>query len=413
MSDELHNGPARVYWTLVEHLLEAHPLVCEENTEPANFTGGSLEYWNEQHRKAHLLPTAAEVPVLPDPGYQQTMPDEPWRMDGQPVSKAVVGWADAAQYRSEPMPEGGKMTVTLLMATPDPLGVVAALCGMYVGRVARDLRDVTDEQRRAAFADMLATELNGPLSAVQFLFLVEGVDRAFTHQAVRQQMAFFAQESLRFAVKEDWAAEVPLPPSLSQLPEDDPQVRVWRKALIAGEDAYGALVAAGMPAEEARGLLPHAVTTRYYWSVNLKGLLIEAGKRTCTQAQFHWRQMFSLVAQELRRYGAAGDDEWMANGYPEPEYDGWQYALIADKLRPHCYQTGACGFMAKFDRGCTIRGRVEDNARIGRKPEYWGEPLMGCTVDQDCDGENCDQQGVLIPSIDPREWAADPGAART
>jgi thymidylate synthase ThyX len=344
--------------------------------------------------------------MLPTDAQRQEMPDEPWRMDGRPVpGKQVQAWADAAQYRSEPMPEGGRMTVTLLMATPDPLGVVAALCGMYEGRVTRSLSELTDRQRRQALADMLETELNGALSAVQFLFLVEGVDRAFTHQAVRQQQAFFAQESLRFAVKEDWSEEIPLPPYLAGLPEDDPMVRVWRKALIAGEDAYGALVAAGMPAEEARGLLPHAVTTRYYWSVNLKGLLIEAGKRTCTQAQFHWRQMFGLVAKALRDYGASED--YLGEAGPSALH-GWQFALIAEQLRPHCYQTGSCGFMAKFDRGCSIRARVEQNANLGRPSSDWHLPAVALDF-----GVPGAIGKVVVEAIEPREWAADPGAART
>jgi thymidylate synthase ThyX len=324
--------------------------------------------------------------------------------------KAVVGWADAAQYRSEPMPNGGKMAVTLINVTPDPLGNVAVLCGMYAGKVARSLGEVTDAQRHQAFQDMLQTELNGPLSSVSFLFLVEGVDRAFTHQAVRQQLAFFAQESLRFAVKEDWAAEVPLPPHLAGMRDDDPQVRIWRKSLMAVEDAYGALVAAGMPAEEARGLLPHAVTTRYYWSVNLKGLLVEAGKRTCTQAQFHWRQMFGLVAKALREY--AGEDE---PGNFE-RFDGWQLRMIADQLRPHCYQSGSCGFMAKFDRGCSIRARVEENALIRRPSAEWHlvhdtDGPDGYSPVEHLGHVQCEHK--YVGPIDPREWAADPGAART
>jgi hypothetical protein len=219
-------------------------------------------------------------------------------------------------------------------------------------------------------------------------------------------MAFFAQESLRFAVKEDWAHEVPLPPFLAGLAEDDPRVRVWRKALNANEDAYGALVSAGVPAEEARGLLPHAVTTRYYWSVNLKGLLIEAGKRTCTQAQFHWRQMFALVAKALRDYGKDQDTYYYAGkAYHDGEGGfGWQYEAIADRLAPHCYQTGSCGFMAKFDRGCTIRQRVEQNAAAGRPSSEWHQEYAGASA----------MGGIVhIPAIHVREWLGDPGAART
>jgi flavin-dependent thymidylate synthase len=337
-------------------------------------------------------------------------------------SGQVQRWADASMYRAEPMPDGGKMTVKLLTATHDPLGVLAAICGMYSGRVTRNLGEVTDEQRRAALDDMLKTTLNGPLSSVTFVFLIEGVDRSLTHQAVRQQHAFFAQESLRFAVKEDWSEDVPFPPHLAGMKEDDPQVRIWEKTLTTIEDAYSALVHAGMPAEEARGLLPEAILTRYYWVTNLKGLFIEAGKRTCTQAQFHWRRLFALVAQAIREYGRnEGGQYWYttedlvpgSRWYGGAQSAQWQYDLIASKLAPNCYQTGSCGFMAAFDRGCTIRERVELNAKAGRPPSVWHWPHRGCSEDPRCDNPECDQAVTLIPAIDPREWAADPGAART
>jgi thymidylate synthase (FAD) len=319
------------------------------------------------------------------------------------MSDEVQKWADAAMYRSEPMPLGGKMTVQCISATHDPLGVVAALCGMYSGSIARNLSDATNEQRLQALEDMLNTTLNGALSAVTFVFLVEGVDRSLTHQAVRQQQAFFAQESLRFAVKEDWSGDIPLPPHLAGLPDDDPKVRIWRKALMGLEDSYAALVHAGMPAEEARGLLPEAVLTRYYWVTNLKGLLIEAGKRTCTQAQFHWRRLFSLVAQAIREYGQEQGSYWatsVGGGYVHGSV-GWQYDLIASKLAPNCYQMGSCGFMAKFDRGCSIRERVNAFAKAGIPSNGWHSEGW------------VDAERRPLLAIHPREWAADPGAART
>lgn len=332
----------------------------------------------------------------------------------------IQRWADAAQYRSEPMPQAAQagITVTLLNATPDPLGQVAALCAMYEGRVIRNYRELTDGERLQAFADMRATVLNGPLASPHFHFLVEGAGRDFTHQAVRDSYSFIAQESLRFAVKEDWAAEVPLPPSLVGLPDDHPHVRLWRKALNGAEDAYAALVNAGMPAEDARKLLPHAVTTRYHWTPSLKTLLTEAGKRTCTQAQFEWRQFFGQVAKALREH--VGEDYWASEPQLVPGYvnrpSRWQYELIAEALRPNCFQTGSCGFMAKFDRGCTIRDRVEANARIQRPSSEWHLPheVTRCGADSDCPG-GCEMEETktLIKPIQPWEWAGDPTAART
>lgn len=320
----------------------------------------------------------------------------------QPVG-SVVRMVDVAQYARAPMPDRARagITVTLIDAPTDPLGTLAVIAGMYVGKVRRSKSEVNDAERRQAYADMLATVLDGPLEAVQFTFLVEGCDRAFTHQAVRNRFSFFAQESLRFAVAEDWAQEVPLPPALTGRREDDPVVMVWRRSLNQAEDNYASLVGAGMPAEEARGVLPHAITTRYYWTVSLRTLLQEAGKRTCTQAQFHWRQMFAGVAKAFRERGQGGHyyTTQDINRQDATMHDGWQYELFADAIRPVCYQQGKCGFMAKFDRGCTIRERVDAFERVGVDSSDWGH----------------DNVAAIDPSlspINPREWATDPAAAR-
>jgi flavin-dependent thymidylate synthase len=318
---------------------------------------------------------------------------------------ALVRKADVAQYERQPMPDAARKgpTVTLLDAPVDPLGTLAVIGGIYVGKVARSKAEVTDEDRRAILADMQQTVLNGPLEAIQFTFLVEGVSRAITHQMVRNRFSFFAQESLRFAVAEDWAQEVPLPPSLVA---GSPAEGVWRKALNAAEDSYNALIGAGVPAEEARGVLPHAITTRLYWTVSLRTLLQEAGKRTCTQAQFDWRIIFSGVARALRARGNHSKSQEYYVPFDGPGMasmsDGWQYRAFADLIRPVCYQQGRCGFMAKFDRGCTIRARVDMFEALNVPSSEW-----------DRDHFFTHSSGPEhLKAIDPAEWAADPGAAR-
>lgn len=317
--------------------------------------------------------------------------------------------ADAAQYAREaiPMADRGRIRVRLLNATPDPLGSVAALIAQYSGRVIRDLSEVTDAERRAALDDMGKTVLNGPLEAVQFHWQVEGVTRSITHQMVRSRAAFFAQESLRFAVAEgDWAEEVPLPPSLAGIDRwNEEQVAhamdsdayrqyiVWQQTIRRIQSGYRSLIELGMPAEEARGVLPHDIPTRIHWVCDLRTLLAEAGKRTCTQAQFPWRMIFAGVASELRRYKSVSG--------LTADYDGWQFRMIADKIRPVCYQTGECGFMAKFDRSCNIRERVEANAAIGRPSSAWHQTWLA------------EDPADTIPAISDAEWALNPAAARS
>jgi thymidylate synthase (FAD) len=336
------------------------------------------------------------------------------------MSKELSRWADAAMFRSEEMPEAARTgpVVTLLNATPDPLGSLAALCSIYTGRVVRSLADLTDDDRREAFAEVMKNPLQGPLESIQFHFLVEGVTRAFTHQMVRGRHAFYAQESLRFAVPdEDWLStrRIAYPPSLAREPkpyrpdeftngygsEADYQYALrrdqWDDAVSTINNAYQQLVDSGVPAEDARGLLPHAITTRLHWVCSLRELLHVSGLRLCTQAQFEWRSAIASAVKALRKhkrhhYAAAPDGT-------STRMDGWQFQLIADRLQPVCYQTGACAFKSRMDRPCSIRDRVDANEEADRPSADWGESYKP-------------NYGVPIAAIDPAEWLTDPNAAR-
>lgn len=328
-------------------------------------------------------------------------------------SRDLVRAADAAQYAREAIPaeQRGQIRVRLLNATPDPLGSIAALIAQYSGRVIRDLAEVTDEMRRSALADMGKTVLNGPLEAAQFHWQIEGVTRSITHQMVRSRDSFFAQESLRFAVPEgNWADEIPVPPSLQgvedrseytalhgpgMISDKESALIQWKWAMRDAQSRYARLIDLGVPAEEARGVIPHDMPTRIHVVHDLRTLLAEAGKRTCTQSQFPWRVIFAGMAAELRRYGS----QWGAVRY---QHDGWQFEAIADALRPVCFQTGSCGFMAQFDRSCKIRGRVDAFAATGIPSEAWG-PGVGVL----------NPDGTRMEPIHDYEWAADPSAARS
>lgn len=284
----------------------------------------------------------------------------------------IQKWADPAMFSSEKM-EVASPKVYLLSATPDPLGSIAAMAKMYKGEVVRNMTDVTDEERRHFWEEVKKTHLKAPLEAVDLHFMIEGVTRSFTHQMVRQRTAVYAQESLRFAVKEGFEDEVPLPPSLMGLKEDDARVVVWRTGVREASEAYVGLVNAGVPAEDARGLLPHNITTRLNYKTNLRNLLDHAGNRLCTQAQFEWRVVFTELVRAVAEY--PGNLVQGVGG------TAWQFQLIAgdNVFKPVCYELGHCPFTADFDRGCTIRGRVEEGK---------------------------------FDEIDPREWLLDPTAAR-
>lgn len=309
------------------------------------------------------------------------------------MTKDLTRWADPAMFGAEDMPkdEGGQVAprVYLLQAPPDPLGGIAAACMMYEGKVVRNLEDITDEQRRHYWEQVKATHLKAPLEFVQLHFLVEGVTRSFTHQMVRQRTAVYAQESLRFAVKDDLADEVPLPPSLmddgesgvfEQPSDQDYAASIWTDVVSEIGEAYKRLMDMGVPAEDARGLLPHSTTTRLHYATNLRNLLDHAGNRLCTQAQFEWRFVLAKLVEAIRSYRFVNGMAGIGGGRYISRH-AWQYKLIADDglFKPVCYQLGHCPFTATFDRDCTIRGRV---------------------------------QAGKFEDIDDREWLVDPAAAR-
>jgi flavin-dependent thymidylate synthase len=367
-------------------------------------------------------------------------------------SVEIQNWVDPAMFEAEKMPDGGPK-VHLLWMTPDPLGAAAACNAMYTGGVKRSLADVTHAERRGILGEMAKTILATPLEAVSFHFLIEGVTRAFTHQLVRNRNSSFSQESMRFAVvgeKQD--IPVALPPSLAggrtkkqvlsavlnsypsidqglakslmldEATDIDKARWSWDEANAAIQETYHHLINSGIPAEDARGLLPTNVKTRIHWVVNLRSLKLEAGKRLSTQAQFEWKAVIAGIARAIREHSphaaaiesmieaAGGMDTYDADFLRHlDESDRWQYEGISDLFRPICYQTGKCEFMASIDRSCTIRDRVEANHAIGRPSSLWHKDLY---EEVDAGNGEATDGDLRISAISPEEWLSDPTAAR-
>lgn len=299
----------------------------------------------------------------------------------------------------------------LLWMTPDPLGAVAAAVRMYQGNPTYDLVDITDEERRDCWEQSQKTELKAPHEFVKMHFFIEGVPRDLTHQMVRQRTAVYAQESLRFAVKEDLKQAVARPPSLN----DPARGQSMRNDLNSAFDrtvdeiakGYEWLIAQGVPAEDARGLLPGATLTRLNYCTDLRNFAAEAGKRLCTQAQFHWRKLFLSMREAVRTYDPFKTlgVEWQVgpDGLPMYTKNQWQFEMIADSniFAPVCYHIGKCGFKAEFDRGCTIRDRVDAFEQTGVSSYAWsGDEDQVVTL----------PNGEMLDAIQKEEWLEDPKA---
>lgn len=381
-------------------------------------------------------------------------------MTGKVTGKAVVKYADESMFKAEEAKDTGggdhRPRVRLLDAPNDPLGKLAFIAKAYQGKFLESYADISDEDRRYYIQDMEKNILGMPSEAIQFHFVLENVTRSFTHQLVRTRHASYAQESMRFAVKEDFPVQ--LPPHLlgtlsreewldaegftdrrlgymdandrreyeERYASDQQKARfVWDESISSAREGYEKLIALGMPAEDARGLTPHSIVTKINWVVDLRALMATAGQRLCTQAQWEHREMWNSLIKSIRDYGTTqtytapmSRERWQeernqAVMLPESyvgqvfKYDSsWQFDLLADRFKPVCYQTGRCQFRSDFDRYCNIRDRVEANAKVGRPPSEWHEQAMV----SEKNALSTELGFPMIPAIHPHEWL-DPNAA--
>lgn len=187
------------------------------------------------------------------------------------------------------------LKVELLNYTPEPDKFVAAaakLCYSPVG--ISQIMEQLDEEKVQAFLDKLRESgHDSPIEHVSFTFGVEGVSRALTHQLVRHRIASFSQQSQRYVKFK--AVEVVVPPTVKANPET---AAIFQEAIDQVSIAYQRLLEAGVPAEDARFLLPNACTSKIIVTMNARSLLHFFELRTCTRAQWEIRQL-ALKMREL------------------------------------------------------------------------------------------------------------------
>jgi thymidylate synthase (FAD) len=121
---------------------------------------------------------------------------------------------------------------------------------------------------------------------VVYMFEIEDVSRVTTHQLVRHRVASYDQESQRFsaATKEG----VITPPSIQS---NEAANKAYDEALKAVYVAYEKMVAAGVPKEDARYILPTSIKTKLVMTLNARSLMHLVWQRTALQAQWEIREL--------------------------------------------------------------------------------------------------------------------------
>ena len=127
-------------------------------------------------------------------------------------------------------------------------------------------------------------------------FLIEDVDRALTHQLVRHRAGVvFQQQSQRYVEFKDGNFDYVIPKSIEVTESLKSDFEATMKYL---GTMYDKFIKAGVPAEDARAVLPNACCTNIVMTVNLRQLGHMCNERLCSTAQLPIRMLFREITKQ-------------------------------------------------------------------------------------------------------------------
>jgi thymidylate synthase (FAD) len=188
------------------------------------------------------------------------------------------------------------MKVLLVSHTQNPEYVCA-----QAGKVCYSpygLEEIQKRLQKKEYGDFLENIIRmGHLSVIEhagFSFMLEGVSRACSHQLVRHRLASYSQKSQRYVNEKQF--EYITPPSITA---EAGLNQAYARFMEHTQVFYSSLLQSGIPAEDARFVLPNAAETKIFVSMNGRELLHFFEKRLCRRAQWEIRaaaeRMLALV----------------------------------------------------------------------------------------------------------------------
>ncbi len=196
--------------------------------------------------------------------------------------------------------------------TPDIIGI----------SLRHYLEDLSEEERDIAIEKIIELNANIEPSIVESLenvhlvyisreyygyvvFYLEDISRVLTHQLVRHTFLNFSQRSQRYVLQFPKKKDLPrpdmmiIPPSIKT---NKDALDIFLKAVKQSEDAYIELVNMGIPAEDARFLLPHGQKTNIVVSAPIPHMMDFISKRTEKGAQWEIRDVAFKMKELLENH---------------------------------------------------------------------------------------------------------------
>lgn len=127
---------------------------------------------------------------------------------------------------------------------------------------------------------------------VFYMYEIEDISRVTTHQLIRHRMASYDQESQRFSAASKESFVIP-----RSILSKEEALKIYTEALQFCTSAFEKLVSLGVPKEDARYVMPHAIKSKLVMTVSARNLKHIAELRTAPQAQWEIRELVSTMKQ--------------------------------------------------------------------------------------------------------------------
>jgi len=158
---------------------------------------------------------------------------------------------------------------------------------------------MSDEAVHKVLKTIITSGHTSALEHASYTYAIDGVSRALTHQLVRHRLASYNQQSQRYVSYAE-QPEFIVPPEVAK---DPVALKRFKASNAAAFEAYRELLELGVPAEDARYVLPNAMETKIVVTMNIREMLHFFELRCCKRASGRsgpWRSQCSTSPSPRR-----------------------------------------------------------------------------------------------------------------
>lgn len=150
------------------------------------------------------------------------------------------------------------------------------------------------EEKKLAELEYMANTIPSSWEFVDYVFMIEGVSRAFTHQFVRSRQGSYAQQTMRVLNMGEY--------DYVYTDRVNADIKIRGIVDIVNENirlGYNKLIELGLPAEDARGILPTNIATNIVAKFNLRAFVDLAKSRTGGRTQNEYQKVMNAMVDEV------------------------------------------------------------------------------------------------------------------